>query len=113
MRDLLKQEGLRDDQITVERDRIVEDETGFISYRYEHGYPYITHVYARPEKRSGWNWLSTFLKFKREIMAQGHTAFIAEVINGKEFFDKFLRLLGAKEPYCVNENGKYYLVHLR
>ena len=53
MRNLLKHEGLTDDQITVERDRIVEDEHGFISYRYEHGYPYITHVYAYPEKRKG------------------------------------------------------------
>ena len=113
MREALKQEGLTDEQITVEKDFVVEDENGFISWRLEHGLPYITHVYAYPEKRSGWNWLKVFLKFKSEVMAQGHKAFIAEVIENKEFFIRFIKLLGGKEPYCINENGKYFLITLR
>ena len=43
MRDLLKAEGLTDEQITVEKDFVIEDENGFISWRYEHGYPYMAH----------------------------------------------------------------------
>lgn len=112
-RALLETEGLSPSQITVEKDLIVEDENGFISWRMEHGYPYITHVYAYPDKRRGWNWLTTFIKFKNEIKAQGHDAFIAEVIGSKEFFVKFIRMFGCKEPYCINENGKYYLVRVR
>lgn len=113
MREALRREGLTDEQITVEKDSIVEDENGFISWRLEHGFPYITHVYAYPEKRHGWNWLTVFLKFKNEVKAQGHKAFIAEVIESKEFFGKFIKMLGGGEPYAVNENGKYYLVRLR
>lgn len=48
-REALRKEGLTDAQITVERDRVVEDENGFISYRYEHGFPYITHALVYPE----------------------------------------------------------------
>jgi hypothetical protein len=111
--DLLKKEGLTEDQITVKKDRIVENENGFISYRMEHGYPYITHVLCYPEKRKGWNWLSVFLKFKKEVMSQGHKAFIAEVIEGKEFFVKFLKIFGATRPYAKTENGQYYLIRFK
>lgn len=113
MRELLKKEGLTDEQITVENDEIVEDENGFISYRYEHGFPYITHALVYPEKRNGWNWLRLFIKFKNEVKAQGHSAFIAEVIPQKEFFDRIIKMLGKDQPYATTENGRYYLVTLR
>lgn len=109
----LLKEGLTDAQITVDKDRIVENENGFISWKLEHCYPYITHALVYPEKRNGWNWLRLFIKFKKEMKRNGYNAFIAEVIGSKEYFDRMLKFLGGNEPYAINENGKYYLVRFK
>lgn len=112
-REALRKEGLTDEQITVEKDFIVSDDSGFITYRFEHGFPYITHALVYPDKRSGWTWLRLFNQFKKEVMDKGYSAFIAEVIEGKEFFERILKRLGTSRPYAVNDNGKYFLVKFK
>jgi hypothetical protein len=112
-RDALLAEGLREDQITYENDIRYEDETGFFSYRMEHGFPYITHFLIWPDKRKGLNFLNLYHKFREMIIKDGHLAFIAEVIPGKEAFEKFVQgLLGCKEPYAKVGDNKYYFIRL-
>jgi|GEM_PF-5531999 len=107
---LLKDEGLTDDEITVTKDRIVETEDGFISYRMENGLPYITHAMVYPASRKSWVWLDIVNRFEQEIASEGHELYIAEVIGKKGFFRKMLRFLGADRPYAVVGGASYYLV---
>lgn len=112
-RDALLSEGLREDQITYEDDTHYEDDTGFFSYRIEHGFPYITHFMIWPDMRKGNNFLNLYHTFRDTIIRNGHLAFIAEVLPGKEYFGKFIQtFLGCKEPYAKVGDNTYYFVRL-
>jgi hypothetical protein len=112
MIELLKQEGLTDEQITLDRDNIIRTDDGFISWRIEHGYPFITHALIYPEKRGRGRWLDVYMKFNNEMKSKGFDYWIAEVIPGKDFWCKYTEILGSHIPYATNENGSYYLIRL-
>lgn len=113
-REALMSEGLTEDQITYEKDIQIENENGFMSYRMEHGHPYITHFLIYPEKRDGYNALNLLATFKKEITEQGFDHFIAEVIPGKEIFSKFFEAcLACPKPYAVANGNEYFLINVR
>ena len=66
--ELLKAEGMRDDQISWDEDMQFEDENGFLSWRIEHGLPYITHFYIDHDKRNVTNAIRLYRKFKNMIL---------------------------------------------
>ncbi len=110
----LMSEGLREDQITYENDIKIENENGFMSYRLVHGYPYVTHFFINADKRNGYNALDLFLIFKKQIKEFGFDHFIAEVIPGKEIFEKFFKAcLRCPEPYAIENGNKYYFIEVR
>jgi hypothetical protein len=112
-REALMAEGLREDQITYENDRHYNNDIGFFSYRIEHGYPYLTHFLVWSDMRKGFNFLHLYHEFKRTIINEGHLAFIAEIIPGKECFEGFIKAcLGCKKPYAEVDGNKYYFVRL-
>jgi hypothetical protein len=108
-------EGLREDQITYEKDFHFENNVGFFSFRFEHGVPFMTHFLVYPEKRGMLAMLRLYMMFKVIVMSLGFDKFIAEVIPEKPYFRTLLKKMGCDKPYALNEeNGsEYYLVHLR
>ena len=113
-RELLKEEGLVDEQITYEDDLKIENDIGFISYRMEHGHPFVTHFYVKKDHRGGLDFIRLYHTFRREIVKKGYTHFIAEVVPGKEFFGNMITtLLGCPEPYAESNGSKYYFVKVR
>ena len=112
-RELLKDEGMTDEQITVENDILVECELGFISYKMVHGYPYISHFLLYKEHRTKMNFIKLYHVFRDEMLRNGYVNFIAEVTPGREYFGQFIRgQLGAKEPYAKDNGNEYYLIKL-
>jgi len=113
-RELLKEEGLTDEQITYEEDIKFENELGFFSYKIVRGYPFLTHFYLKKDKRDGFNFIKLYHAFRREIVRAGYVDFIAEVPPGKEYFGKFIEgCLGCPEPYVESNGSKFYLVRVR
>ncbi len=107
----LKAEGMRDHEITYDRDMKHETDYGFVSYRMEHGLPFITHFLVYPEHRDHHNALELFRAFKQKILANGYDSFIAEVPPGREIFGKFIQAcLGSKKPYAFARGSAYYLI---
>ncbi len=110
---LLKEEGMTDNQITYEKDFHFEDNTGFFSWRIEHGVPFISHFYIDVEKRDGHNAITLYHKFRDMIREQGYDRFIAEVLPGKEVFNKFIKTcLGCHKPYATANGCDYYLIEV-
>lgn len=111
---LLKEEGLKDEQITWGKDNQFEDETGFFSWHMEHGWPYMTHFYVDVEKRSMSNAMRLYRKFRDMIIKQGYDHFIAESPPGKEVFGKFIKAcMGCTAPYATVNGSDYYLIKVR
>ena len=111
MRDLLKQEGLTDAQITLDKDFLIEDENGFISWRYEHGYPYMAH-YVTTHPRTFEKAFGLYMKFRDEI-GRGRE-FLAEVTPDKEYFERFIRFVDKDARHYATQNGiKYFLLRAK
>lgn len=114
--DTLKQEGMRDEQITYEDDINYKDDTGFFSFRIEHGCPFVSHFVVYKDKRKGtFNFVTLYHKFRDMILRGGYTSFIAEVLPGDKYivFDKFIQgCLGCREPYAEVDGRKYYKINL-
>jgi len=107
----LKSEGLTDDQITFEKDRTVQTDEGFFSWRLEHGYPYITHFYVDKNKRNHRSALALWKAFKRDV--EGHDFIIAEVLPEKEYLNRFCLFLTQGRPhYAEVEGRKYYFIRV-
>ena len=106
--DLLKDEGLTDGQITLERDRVIRTDDGIVSWRIESGYPYIAHfVTTRP--RSFDKGLRLYFAFRTVIGK--NQRFIAEVIPEKAYFEKLIRFIDKDAyHYATSNNIKYFLL---
>jgi len=114
--ELLKAEGMRDDQISWDEDIQFEDENGIFSWRIEHGYPYMTHFYVDKDKRSMRNAVRLYRKFTDIIIKEGYHNFIAEVIPkfSGEAFGTFIKgRLKCKEPYATVGDVEYYLIGVK
>ncbi len=111
MRNLLKREGLTDAQITLDKDFIVEDENGFISWRMEHGYPYMAH-YVTKEPRTFEKSFGLYRKFRDEI-GRGRE-FLAEVTPDKEYFERLIRFVDSDARQYAEVNGiKYFILRAK
>lgn len=113
---LLKEEGMADNQISWDEDFQYEDENGFLSWRIEHGYPYMTHFYIDKDKRNLRNGIKLYRKFEDMLIEKGYDHFIAEVIPkfAGKFFDVFIKsFLKCKEHYAVVGDTKYYFVGVK
>ena len=107
----LKSENLRDDQMSFEQDNTFLNDTGFFSYRMEHGYPYITHFYIDKDKRNHLTALKLLKDFKEKIKEEGYTAFIVEVLEEKQYLSRLVMWLNRRrKPYAEVDGNKYYLV---
>jgi len=92
----------------VERDRIVEDENGFISWRIEHGYPYMAH-YVTTHPRTFEKGFKLYMKFRDEI-GRGRE-FLAEVTPDKTYFERFIRFVDKDARQYAEVKGiKYYIL---
>lgn len=114
--ELLKEEGMKDDQITWDEDIQYEDENGFFSWRIEHSFPYITHFYIDKNKRNLTNAIKLYRKFRDIIAKEGYDHFIAEVIPefSGEIFGKFIKsCLKCKEPYATVNDIEYYFIGVK
>ncbi len=111
MIDLLRQEGLTDAQITLDKDFIVKTEDGFISWRYEHGYPYMAHfVTKHPRTPAGC--LKLYQKFRDEI-GRG-SEFLAEVTPDKPYFERLIRFVDRDARQYAETNGiKYFILRAK
>jgi hypothetical protein len=108
MKELLKQEGLTDEQITLDRDNLVETDGGFISWRYEHGYPYMAH-YVTTKPRSFNKGFSLYCAF-RDVIGRG-TTFLAEVTPDKEYFERLIKFVDKDARQYAESNGiKYFIL---
>lgn len=111
MRQLLIDEGLTDSQITLDKDFLIEDENGFISWRYEHGYPYMAH-YVTTHPRTFEKGFKLYMKFRDEI-GRGRE-FLAEVTPDKEYFERFIRFVDRDARHYATQNGiKYFLLRAK
>jgi len=114
--ELLKAEGMTDEQISWDEDFQYEDENGFFSWRIEHGYPYMTHFYVYKDKRNLTNGVRLYRKFTDTIIKEGYAHFIAEVVPefaGKTFGIFIRKRLKCKEPYAKVGNNEYYLIGVK
>lgn len=107
MRELLKQEGLTDAQITLDKDFIIEDEAGFISWRYENGYPYMAH-YVTKHPRTFEKGFGLYKKFRDEI-GRGRE-FLAEVTPDKGYFERLIRFVDKDARQYAEVNGIRYFI---
>jgi hypothetical protein len=106
--ELLKQEGLTDEQITLDRDNIIRTEDGFVSWRYEHGYPYMAH-YVTEHPRSLDKAFSVYRAF-RDVIGKG-TTFLAEVTPDKPYFERFIKFVDKDAKVYAEKQGiKYYIL---
>lgn len=106
--ELLREEGLTDVQITIDRDNLVETDEGFISWRYEHGYPYMAH-YVTTHPRSLGKAMSVYRAF-RDVIGQG-TTFLAEVTPDKPYFERFIKFVDREARQYAEINGiKYFIL---
>jgi len=111
MRQLLIDEGLTDSQITLDKDFIIEDENGFISWRYDHGYPYRAH-YVTTHPRTLEKGFNLYKKFRDEI-GRGRE-FLAEVTPDKGYFERFIRFVDRDARHYATQNGiKYFLLRAK
>ena len=108
MIELLKQEGLTDGQITLDRDNIIRTDAGFISWRYEHGYPYMAH-YVTEHPRTFPKAFSLYCAF-REVIGRG-TTFLAEVTPDKPYFERLIKFVDKDARQYSEVNGiKYFIL---
>ena len=108
---LLEMEGLSPSQITLEKDQIVETEDGFISWRMEHGYPYMAHYITR-HPRTFEKAFNLYKKFRDEI-GRGRE-FLAEVTPDKPYIERFIRFVDRDAVHYATINGiKYFLLRAK
>ena len=108
---LLEMEGLSPSQITLEKDQIVETEDGFISWRMEHGYPYIAH-YVTTHPRTFEKGFGLYKKFRDEI-GRGRE-FLAEVTPDKPYFERLIRFVDRDARQYAETNGiKYFILRAK
>lgn len=111
IRNALLDEGLTDEQMTFRKDITILTDFGFFSYRIEHGYPFLSHFYVDKDKRCSRNALILYRLFKETIKSDGYISFIAEVMNKKEYLNRFVKWLSKRsKPYSTANDSEYYLV---
>jgi hypothetical protein len=106
--ELLKQEGLTDEQITLDRDNIIKTDAGFISWRYESNYPYMAHFVTTKPRTFG-KAFSLYKEFRNTI-GKG-SVFLAEVIPEKPYFERLILFVDKNaKQYAETRGIKYFMV---
>jgi hypothetical protein len=113
MIELLKQEGLTDAQITLDRDNIIRTDDGFVSWRLESGYPYLAHIVASRPRRFDKSF-RLYVAFRDELRRLGYESFIAEVIPEKPYFERLIKFIDKDAKLYAEKQGiKYYLIRAK
>lgn len=109
LKEILKKEGIAEEDQGLEECENVVTDIGFFSYKMFNGFPYLVHFWIDKKLRSPSNFYKMVKQYKDLIRSKG---FKYTIINAPEsgHVTKFVEGYGKVKPYSRQHGQNYYLL---